>query len=190
MQPIDLTQIPKVLQGCTLEAVKPSEHKTVITKYLEMMPGVLNTRQGLYLWGDYGQGKSALAAIMLKGILQYDKIGLWINAKEWPGYVINHMEWMEGISYLNRALMVPLLVIDEFQIRQEVKFQESCIEDLLRARIALNKPTIFTSNIVPSILKGIFPAFHSVLQECCRPVHVKGYDWREANKGFVVSGLE
>ena len=187
MTPFELTSIPEVLKDCTLEAVPECAHKGIISKYIEKLPQILTTRQGLYLWGDYGQGKSALAAIILKEALKLQKIGFWVTAKEYPGHVINQVEWMDGILVTQRCLQVPILVIDELQIRQEVKFQETCIEDLVRARISLNKPTILTSNIVPSVVQGLFPAFFSVLQECFASIHVKGYDWRAANKGLVTN---
>jgi len=186
---IDLLNIPEVLKSCTLDKVKECPHKQLVSNYIKRLPELLKTRQGLYLWGEYGQGKSALAAIILMEAIKYDAIGFWVSAKQLPGYVINHTEWMDNISYYDRAVMVPLLVIDEFQTRQEVKFQESCVEDLIRVRVSMNKPTIITSNIVPAVLKSIYPAFHSVLQECFASEHVQGYDWRAANGGLVIPDL-
>jgi DNA replication protein DnaC len=189
MEMFHILNIPEVLKDCSLRDVQECEHKKVVTNYIGKMPGIVGTRQGLYLWGDYGQGKSALAAILLQELAKYELIGFWVFCKLLPGYVINNNVWLENITYYERCVEVPLLVLDEFQIRPEIKFQESCVEDLLRLRVSANKPTIITSNIVPSMIRSTYPAFFSVLQECCYPQRVEGHDWRAANKGLVVEGL-
>lgn len=183
---IDLTAMPEVLKTISLAQVTGYKYKAVIESYIEKLPEIIKTRQGLLLWGSYGTGKSSLAAIILMKATEVGICGFWVSCKSLPGYVIKETIWREGITYYERALTTPLLVLDELQIREDkLNFVESCVEDLLRARVSANKPTIITTNHVPSLIKASYPALFSVLEECVLPVKIEGMNFRHANGGIV-----
>ena len=188
---VDLCNIPEILRECTLEVVPNNvTYKVTIQKYIDRLPEIIKTRQGLYLFGDYGAGKSSLAAVILMAAARQHSIpGFWTHAKKLAGYVIERTEWLEGITHVERCQSIPLLVIDEIQLRQNTGFQESVVEDLIRDRVSAGKPTIITSNLTPEMVKTYYPALYSVLTECVCPLHVYGKDFRGVNKGIVFPGL-
>ena len=173
-----LSGIPENLWNCTLERIPDTlAYKNVIEDRLKELSKILAAGTGFYLWGEYGRGKSAIAAIFLMQVLALGKMGFWVNAKKIPQYAIEKTSW-ESQTIYERAMEVPLLVIDEFQIRPEIKFQESIVEDWVRERIDAKRSTIITTNISPKQLEKSFPAMHNVVQEAMIPVWIIGKDFR------------
>ncbi len=182
---LDLANIPEVLLNCEMSSILDFPYKAKIQSYIDKLPAIIKTRQGLLLWGNYGVGKSGLAAIILKEAAKKEICGFWISCKQLPGYVIKETVWMDGITYYDRAQSVPILVLDELQIREEkVAFLESCVEDLLRIRVSKNRPTIITTNHVPSLIKANYPAIYSVMEESTRPLEIAGMEFRHEMKGI------
>lgn len=185
MRLLDLTNIPEVLLECEMSKIKEFPYKAKIQSYIDALPKIIKTRQGLLLWGNYGAGKSGLASIILKEAAKQEICGFWISCKQLPGYVIKETIWREGITFYDRAQAVPILVLDELQIREDrVAFLESCVEDLLRIRVSKNKPTIMTTNHVPSSIKASYPAMYSVMEESTRPIEIAGMEFRHDMKGI------
>jgi predicted ATPase len=185
-QVLSFLRIPKNLWGATMADVpNKCPHKKLVSAYLDDIVANVESGQGLYLWGDYGRGKSALAAMTLKAAAIQRKLGLWIRAKDLPEYIINDTPFVEEQTMLERAKECCILVIDEFQVRKNIGFYETAIEDLLRGRIADGKTTIVTSNIVPKELSETYPPLYSVLQESLYPIKVSGHDFRAEKKGQV-----
>ena len=182
---LDLANIPDVLLECEMSKIKEFPYKAKIQSYIDALPKIIKTRQGLLLWGNYGAGKSGLASIILKEAAKLEICGFWLSCKQLPGYVIKETIWRDGITFYDRAQTVPILVLDELQIREErVAFLESCVEDLLRIRVSKNKPTILTTNHTPSSIKASYPAIYSVMEESTRPFEIAGMEFRHDMKGI------
>lgn len=183
-QHMDRMLIPKVHWNALLSKV-PNRcvHKGHVSDYVEDIVPSITSGQGLYLWGDYGRGKSGLAALILKAAASRGFIGLWLRAKELPRHVIEKTQFDNEFTMMDRALDVPILVLDEFQVRSDIRYTEVAAEDLIRARIDSKKSTIVTSNITISDISDRYPALYSVLQEGLFPIHIKGHDFRSEMGG-------
>lgn len=165
-------------------------HKKTLITYCENIISNVQAGQGLYIWGDYSMGKSAAASICLKAAARSRIFGRWVRAKELPGIQIeNHLMPESGELLFEDLRNTSLLVIDEFQLRKEVKYTESLVEDVVRYRIDRQLPTIMTSNVVLTDLKLRYPAMYAVLQESLYPVRFQGHDFRKSFGGKV-SGLD
>ena len=158
-------------------------HKEVVREYCDNIRENLQKGQGLYLWGEYSTGKSALAAICLKAAANHRIVGRWVRAKELPNIQISKQrDESEGLYY-ETLKNCPLLVLDEFQMREDIKYTENLAEDVIRFRIDNKLSTVITSNVVVTDLKQRYPALYAVLQEAVYPVKVHGHDFRQPRKG-------
>lgn len=182
---LDRLHIPQVHIKAVLDKIPGNpKHKKTLESYVNNIKKNVDKGQGLFLHGEYSRGKSALAAICLKAAYgQCGYIGLWIKAGDIPNYIINEIQFDSEETYYERCLSVPLLVIDEFKLRKDIKFTENSVEDLVRARIDLQKSTIITTNVSLKQLEEEYPAFHVVLQEGLYPIKIQGHDFRKGIGG-------
>jgi len=177
-------RIPEVHWKARIDRIPlKCKYKETISRYIKALASNVCKGQGLYLHGDYGGGKSAIAAICLREAVKYGFIGVWVKAQQLPGYIITGTIFDNEQTFYERACSVPLLVLDEFQIRKEIMFKETIVEDLVRLRIDNKLVTIITSNIGLTQLEKGYPALYSVLQEALYPVKVWGHDFRREMKG-------
>jgi len=189
-QIFSLVGIPEVHWKVMRKKLPPqSAHSIIIKKYLDNLPAMLQQGQGLYLHGDYGTGKSGTAALILMEAIKHRVLGYWVRAKNLPDYVINNARTEDNVDVLTKCLETPLLVIDEFQVREEVKFTETIVEDIVRMRLDDRRSTIVTSNVTTSSLSKLYPALLSVLKEGVLPVKVAGFNFRTSIKGILADEL-
>ena len=182
---LDHMGIPKVHWYAKITKVPDRcSHKRHVAEYIGKIRQNIVEGKGLYLWGDFGRGKSALAALILIEACRVGYVGYWIRAKEIPRHIIEKTDFDEDLTVIERAETCPILVIDEFQIRfSETKFTEWSAEDLIRIRVDAKLPTIVTSNITPPLLEKGYPALYSVLLEAFLPIKVQGHDFRKEKAG-------
>lgn len=177
-------RLPEVHWNVTINKIpNHCPHKKIIRDYTENILNNVEKGQGLYLFGDYGTGKSAIGCICLISAQKMRHLGLFLKAKDVPKYVIENIKFDFDKTYWERAVEVPLLVIDEFQLADKLGFREEVIEDLVRARIDRKRATIITTNVVPKILEAKYPGLYSVIQESLYPVKIFGHDFRAEMKG-------
>jgi DNA replication protein DnaC len=184
-----LIGIPEIHWKVTREKLPPTSHSMIVGKYIDNLPSMIEQGQGLYLHGDYGMGKSGLAALILKYAIVHRVLGYWVRAKNIPEYVISHARTEENVEVYTKCLETPLLVIDEFQVRDEVRFTETIVEDIIRMRLDDRRSTIVTSNVTPGSLSTLYPALLSVLKEGVLPVKVAGFNFRTPLKGILADEL-
>ena len=170
-------RIPRLHHACTLQAIPDTcQHKAHALSYIDALGDNLRDGVGLMLFGDYSSGKSGLGSILLKAAASLGKIGLWIRATEIPGFYINSTQFDEHHSMIERAVTVPLLVVDEvilFGDKRDWHF-----ERLMRDRIGTKRATVCTTNLSPQKVKSQYPALAAVMQEAVIPIHVAGHDFR------------
>jgi len=78
----------------------------------------------------------------------------------------------------DRALEVPLLVVDEVILRGKDQFRETVVEDLIRERTNRMAATVVTTNLSPTKISDVYPALAAVMKEAMLPVKVSGHDFR------------
>lgn len=184
-------KIPDLYFHCVLREI-PDEcpHKRILKRYIENIEINIAKGRGLYLWGNYGAGKTALSSILLKAAASYAQIGLWIRAPEIVKFYVENIRFNDEFTMLERALDVPILVIDELIIPEHATAQHTYIEDLIRQRINDRQSTIITSNIAPRILDNRYPALSAVMKECMLDVEISGYDFRAAKRKDIVKEMK
>ena len=175
-------RIPPVHWTCTIEKIpRKCPHKEAIEKHLDNSVFNLQNAKGLLLFGMYSAGKSGLASICLKYYaIKHRKIGLWVTHSDIPGYYIDKVMYDEDQRYVDRMESVPVLVIDEFQLRPDPGYVEWVVENTVRRRIENRLVTIITTNHTPSQLLERYPALSAPLEECLLPIKIQGHNFRKA----------
>jgi DNA replication protein DnaC len=182
--------IPEVHWGASLADIPNTcRHKKPVRDYLDSITDNVNKASGVLFFGEYSSGKSALAAICLKAAAVKGIVSYWVVARDIPGLAIEKPLFEPGVTVYERCLSVPLLVVDELQVRAEIRGIEQFVEMLIRARVDAKRCTILTTNHTPAYLAEKFPAMYAVLQEAVTPIKVTGHDFRKgiANKRSGVS---
>lgn len=164
------TQLSKIPDYCP--------HKRVISQWISDLERNVRTAKGLLLVGEYSTGKSGCAAIMLKAAAMRGIIGLWIRARDLPQFVIEKTPFDEELLMIDRVCQVPLLIIDEVQIRDDIAYSEQAVENVIRKRLDDEKCTILTTNHKVVDLKTKYRALTEALKETVYPVVVSGFDFR------------
>lgn len=147
----------------------------------------LREGKGLYLYGTYGHGKSAIAALILKSAAAKAILGLWINFRDLTEAKIDKTSFDDFETLRERAFSVPLLVVDEFEVCLPDWYNVKLLDNLVRTRHQDKKITIITSNHSPKDL--LFPnnkelanlsgSFLGVFPEVFNMVHVNGKNFRK-----------
>lgn len=183
-QHLDRMRIPKKYWSCKLADIpEVCVHKIFIHKYIEDLAVHVREGTGLLLHGDYGRGKTALGAIILKAGATFGHIGLFIRTDNLPTYVIEKTKFDETYTMMERIRDVPILVLDEVIIWGDKR--DWYLESLIRDRVNEEKATILTSNLGPGQLRDKYPGLASVLKEAVLPVKIEGHDFREDIKNDI-----
>tara|TARA_R110002167_G_scaffold89203_1_gene240640 strand:- start:13609 stop:14214 length:606 start_codon:yes stop_codon:yes gene_type:complete len=188
------TQIPKIYWDARLSKIVPSKDAEKLTRFVNEIieKGTLSS-EGLYIYGAYGVGKSAAAAIILKSALSRGKFGLWTNFCDITSYHTDEKRYRysEAESMYDRMLSSEILVIDEFSVTSKDWFPIQVIERAVRDRVRNQKPTIITSNHSPSSLSSdsstesrklrvLTSGLVSIFQEAVSGVCLTGKNWRKS----------
>lgn len=173
-------RLPKTHWQCRFDQIPDScSHKKAVKDWLDNIPARVTEPRGLLLYGDYSQGKSGTASICLKAAAAHGILGMWVTARELPKHVIEKTVFDEQWSFIERAEYVPLLVIDEVQIRKNVAYSEQAVEALIRRRIDDEKCTIITTNHSKDDFQKSYPALFAALTEAVYPIWVGGHNFRQ-----------
>ena len=146
--------VPKVHWNASMSEISNrSGHKKIIQEYLDDIEGNIKKAKGLLLFGSYGSGKSALGSIILKHAALKRHIGAWITCRTIPNLQIKETAFDENQTVYERLLSVPILVLDELILRDDMKYTEHVLEFVVRDRVDSQKSTILTTNLAPNTLK-------------------------------------
>jgi len=166
----------------TLDQV-PDEclHKDRVSRYVGEIYSTLKRGIGLYLYGDYGRGKTALAGVCLKACMAHGGTSLMLRGMELKDAIIDKPAFDDNETLNQRMLAVDLLAIDDPERGGDSTWSRSCLEEVVRARTDAKQSTILATNLGPAQLKEFLGSglFH-VIRECMVPVEVVGKDWRES----------
>jgi primosomal protein DnaI len=194
----DVVRIPKNSWMDRLSLIQEGEHRELILDWFEEIPNKISTGKGLYLHGDFGVGKSSIAAILLKGALAFGIFGLWVNFKPLPQYYKSPDKHMfdDQISMFQRILQVPILVIDEFTVGVKDWWPLEIFEEIIRCRVQKKLSTVITSNHSPNFftdgllvrpkpspdekkIAAMSQGLVSILKEAVDSIHVTGESYRK-----------
>lgn len=177
---LERMRVPRVHWGATLSKIPGRcTHRKIISDYLNNLEKNMQLGKGLLLFGDYSVGKSAIAAIILKSAVMVRKIGLWVVHRRLPEYHIEKTLFDGETTVWERIHSVPILVVDELLLRNDIAYTEQALEYVVRQRIDMRRATIITSNYAPSTIQSKYPSLESAMREAYLPVKVSGHNFRE-----------
>jgi DNA replication protein DnaC len=154
-------------------------HKGTVEKWCDDVAKNIEIPVGLLLMGDYSQGKSAIGSICLKAAASEGIVGFWVSARSLTEYKIEKTRFDDFQTVWERACSAPLVVLDEVQIREEAKYGEQTLEDLIRYRVENGLGLILTTNHGKDELIRRAPSLMAVLREAVVPIVVAGHDFRK-----------
>lgn len=149
-------------------------------------------RQGLYLWGGTGSGKTLLACAILNELIfryglecKYAKINRDFLSTIRDSYQKeSELHGMEQ-TIKKQFTEVEVLVLDDFGANKESDWANSQLYDLIDARYEEEKVTILTSNIPPTDWKDKAEGrIFSRLLEMTEQIHLDCPDYRESRNVF------
>lgn len=167
-------------ENATLDRIPDScPHKKNLVKFAENIRKVVEEGKNLLIWGDFGFGKSASAAILLKAALSKGIFGFWTTYDEYIGACIKGVYYDDNISYEDRCKEVPLLVIDELILRDEAKQKETMFEILVRSRLEHKRSTIITTNHSVGWMGHNHKSLNSLFNGHFYIMEPKGFNFRQ-----------
>lgn len=143
-------------------------------------------RNGLVLYGNYGSGKTHLAAAVSNALIHKGTPVLF-------GTFITHLENIRQEfdnagqrTYLSKMKVTPVLVIDDLGKEKKSEWTRQVLFDVINYRYEHLLPTIITTNLASEdsfddLANHVEGAVWSRLCEMCNFVATKGTDYRQEN---------
>lgn len=183
--------LPEQYWNCTVAELpdKGSSSNEFGVPYKEVISDwVLNFKskvrgKGLYLYGEYGVGKTCIGAILLKAGIYHGYAGMWLNFPMIQEYSINPDRYMfsNTMSMIERAYDTDLLFVDELLIEKNKHWPLGILESLIRTRHQNKKTTILASNSSPNDLvkTDLTRGLASILSEATSALQISGKKFRK-----------
>lgn len=183
--------IPKDLWSVQFAGIQ-EENKAAVGNFLRNLVPLVRRGYGMWLVGESGVGKSAIAAILAKAATAYRFRTYFTNIPDLRDRIVSKAEYMEGVTFLDRARTCDFLVIDDLNEYggENRFFGYSDLRDLVRKRVAETLSTVVTTAMPPpKISQLLFDAFTSS-QHRMPVLVVKGRDLYEARVAEAASIFE
>src|SRR5581483_3578577 len=100
-------------------------YKNYLEKYSARLDANVDEGVGLLLLGDHDHGKTGAAISVLKLALIAGYSGLFLEADRLQGLVIEKRIWFEDTSWMERAELVDVLVLDDLGMEHTKEFGQS-----------------------------------------------------------------
>lgn len=180
--------LPELYWEVSMSHVPDKPYKEKINDWIVNIKDKLHSGKGLFLYGDFRHGKSALAAMILRAALARGVFGLWVNYRDLVAYKVDKIKFDEYETFYERMLNVDLLVIDELEFRLNKHYDIDVLENIVRSRHLDKKVTIVTTNHSLKYLNEmkddaekdtrklskLLAGFVAILPEAFEPVFVSG----------------
>ncbi len=152
---LNLVELPASLKNATLAPNQP--HSVHLTKARAQVLSLLSDfignvgshdNKGLYLYGDFGVGKSFVLAALAHDLSE--KYSLATTMLHYPSFAVNVKNAIatgsvkEEIDVVKQA---PILILDDIGAEQQSSWlRDDVLQVILQHRMQENLPTFFTSN--------------------------------------------
>ncbi len=169
-----------------LDAEQPGLAGKIRASIAKLVDSQEPPKQGLFLHGTPGTGKTLLASIVLNELMYWRmKRGRFVNLARslFPRLRQTMSEGSQESGKLfqiqERLATVPYLVIDDLGVQRGTEWEEEILYDLVDARYAEQQFTVVTTNTPLDEIEGISRGrIYSRLKEMCRWLKLEGTDWR------------
>jgi DNA replication protein DnaC len=142
------------------------------------------TKEGLFLYGNAGTGKTGLLAALFAATVSADVSGLWVEWFDFVASVQGKYGAADGSAQaaVEHAQRVPLLALDDLGSAtraQETDDRLNILYRVVNARVGNARPMLISSNLSPSVFKHQFTQrIWDRIQERCEVIRVGGANWR------------
>ena len=142
---VKMIGLPKDLKQVTLEDIALDDVGR-IEPYQALVDFIANfpEQKGLYLYGDFGVGKSFMMAAMAKELA---KKGISTTLLHYPTF-ISDLDFDTAKVWVNEIKQSQVLVLDDIGAEQNNAWvRDSILQVILQHRMQEDLPTFFTSNL-------------------------------------------
>ncbi len=164
----------------------------ICERYVLHFDRMLETNQGLLLWGDVGSGKTYAAATIANELLDR-RVPVVMTSFVRILQILqgNREEALEIINRLNRAKLV---IFDDLGAERSTDYALEQVYNIVDARYRAGLPMILTTN---RALKDItaetdmrYTRIYDRLLETCYPYRVTGLSWRKRSAAQKMARME
>jgi len=142
---VNIIGLPKDLKQVTLADIALDDVQR-IKPYQALVDFITNfpKKKGLYLYGDFGVGKSFMLAAMANELA---KKGISTTLLHYPTF-ISDLDFDNAKVWVNEIKASQVLVLDDIGAEQNNAWvRDSILQVILQHRMQENLPTFFTSNL-------------------------------------------
>ncbi|MEG9198998.1 primosomal protein DnaI [Lactococcus lactis] len=142
---VNIIGLPKDLKQVTLADIALDDVQR-IKPYQALVDFITNLpkKKGLYLYGDFGVGKSFMLAAMANELA---KKGISTTLLHYPTF-ISDLDFDNAKVWVNEIKASQVLVLDDIGAEQNNAWvRDSILQVILQHRMQENLPTFFTSNL-------------------------------------------
>jgi DNA replication protein DnaC len=197
--------IPARYRHCTLDSFELwnpkdptlAKAKRQVQEFVDLYPA---GDKGLLLMGSVGTGKTHLAVAAMQQIMNEKRPAVRGRFADFTSLVLEIQMTFDG-SGSSRAILEPLveadlLVLDELGAGKTTAWVMDLLYYLVNTRYLEGRVTIFTTNFSDfpknheeSLSDRVSQRIRSRLYEMCRPVELRGQDYRAENLASHEGGL-
>lgn len=157
-------------------------------------PYVDTVRNSIVLTGDFGVGKTGLAAAAVNALIAQGRAPLYIRLSDVLKNLRKAMDEREDKEgpedMINRIRNHPILIIDEYATQNTTDWQIDQSEDIIRGRHGLDLPTVITTNLTREEFRQRWAGTSSsALFEMSHEIEVGGYPIRDEGDTLTQKGL-
>ena len=147
---LKLINLPASLKKVSFADVDADDEKrfTVFQRLVEFSEAYPHVRKGLYLYGDFGVGKSFMVAALAHDLSE--KLGVSSTLLHYPSFVIdvkNAIGDGNVKTLVDEIKLSEVLILDDIGAEQSTAWvRDEILQVILQYRMQENLPTFFTSN--------------------------------------------
>ena len=147
---LKLINLPASLKKVSFADVDADDEKrfTVFQRLVEFSEAYPHVRKGLYLYGDFGVGKSFMVAALAHDLSE--KRGVSSTLLHYPSFVIDAKNAISDgnvKTLVDEIKLSEVLILDDIGAEQSTSWvRDEILQVILQYRMQENLPTFFTSN--------------------------------------------
>jgi hypothetical protein len=161
----------------------PPDAFIAVTNYVEDRDFYLGQGHGFVFEGDRGTGKTLLATILLKMLLDHGVDGYFTTFTELlDNFTGGWKDEKQKAWFDARVRNAPLLVVDDIGKEYEgrLKVSSNTIDNLFRSRVNNALPTIITTNLSPTEMSRRYSSALETIAGKAHSYTFKGETWRNS----------